>query len=50
MVSEAGHYRLFLELAKSYAPEKYVKERWEAYLEYESKIIKKLEWRSDRVH
>lgn len=50
MVSEAGHYRMFIELAKKYAPEEVVKKRWEEYLEFEAGIIEKLEWRSDRVH
>lgn len=50
MVSEAGHYRMFLDLAKHYAPAELVKKRWQEYLEYEAQIIQHLEWRSDRVH
>lgn len=50
MVSEAGHYRMFIDLAKNYAPEEVVKKRWEEYLEFEAQLIEKLEWRSDRVH
>lgn len=50
MVSEAGHYRLFIDLAKTYMPEDKVKERWQEYLDAEAEIIKGLELRGDRVH
>lgn len=50
MVSEAGHYVLFIELAKLYAPEEKVKQRWQAYLAYEAKVMEGLELRGDRIH
>ena len=50
MVSEAGHYRLFLDLANLYFPEDKVKKRWEEYLNYETQIMSTLELRGDRVH
>ncbi len=50
MVAEAGHYVLFIELAKKYFPEDRVKARWKAYLEYEAGIIQELELRGDRMH
>ncbi len=50
MVSEAGHYVLFIELAKLYAPEAKVKQRWQEYLEYEAQVMKDLELRGDRMH
>jgi tRNA-(ms[2]io[6]A)-hydroxylase len=50
MVSEAGHYRLFIDLAKTYCDEEKVKTRWKAYLEYESEVMKELELRGDRMH
>ena len=50
MVSEAGHYRMFLDLAKEYLPENIVKELWQYLLEQEAKIIAGLEYRGDRVH
>lgn len=50
MVSEAGHYRMFLDLAKEYLPENVVKERWTFLLEQEAQIIAGLEYRGDRVH
>ncbi len=50
MVSEAGHYRLFIDLAKIYSPEAQVKERWKAYLAYEAEVMKELELRGDRMH
>ncbi len=39
MVSEAGHYRLFLDLAKKYGEGIDVERRWEEYLEAEASII-----------
>ena len=50
MVSEAGHYRLFMDLAKIYKSEKYVKKRWEEFLIFEKKIMTELELRGDRMH
>lgn len=50
MISEAGHYRLFLDLAKRYMDEAYVKNRWQEFLDYEAEMISKLELRGDRVH
>ncbi|CAN5365865.1 tRNA-(ms[2]io[6]A)-hydroxylase [soil metagenome] len=50
MVAEAGHYRLFLDLAREYAPEEVVKARWQEYLDAEAEIMKSLELRGDRVH
>lgn len=50
MVSEAGHYRLFIDLAKCYCDEEKVKVRWQEYLEKEAEIIQSLEVRGDRMH
>jgi tRNA-(ms[2]io[6]A)-hydroxylase len=50
MVSEAGHYRLFLDLAMQYFDEDKVKKRWQEYLAYEAEVMKKLELRGDRMH
>ena len=50
MVSEAGHYRLFVDLAKSYFGEERVRVRWQQYLEKEAAIMKELELRGDRMH
>lgn len=50
MVSEAGHYRLFIDLAKKYSGEEKAKARWEEYLEYEAKIMEELDLRGDRMH
>lgn len=50
MISEAGHYRLFIDLAKRYGGEARVKVRWEAYLEHEAEIMKNLALRGDRIH
>ena len=41
MVSEAGHYTLFIKLAKKYAKGIDVDKRWEEFLEYEGQIIQK---------
>jgi tRNA 2-(methylsulfanyl)-N6-isopentenyladenosine37 hydroxylase len=50
MVSEAGHYRLFIDLAKKYMPEDHVKRRWNEIVEGEAQILATLELRGDRVH
>jgi len=50
MVSEAGHYKNFLQLAKTYMPETYVNQRWKEILEQEAAIIATLEVRGDRMH
>ncbi len=50
MVSEAGHYRLFLQLAKEYLPEEMVLTRWQEWLEAEATIMRSLALRGDRMH
>ena len=50
MVSEAGHYRLFMDLAKLYKDKSLVDKRWNEYLEYEKEIFQKIELRGDRMH
>lgn len=50
MVSEAGHYRLFLDLARLYFDEQKVRTRWQQYLDFEATIMKDLELRGDRMH
>ena len=50
MVSEAGHYKNFLSLAKEYMPAEYVDSRWRELLEQEAEIIRHLKVRSDRMH
>lgn len=50
MVSEAGHYKLFIELAEKYAGEEWTKMRWQEWLDYEAVMIQSLELRADRMH
>lgn len=50
MIAEAGHYRLFIDLARLYGEEEKVNKRWSEYLEYESLLMSRLELRGDRVH
>ncbi len=50
MVSEAGHYRLFLDLAKEYGGEEKALARWQEFLDYEAEILKNIEVRGDRMH
>lgn len=42
MVSEAGHYTLFLRFARDYGDRKEVDQKWTALLEYEADIMKNL--------
>jgi len=39
MVSEAGHYTVFLNFARKYAVDVDVEERWKAWLEFEGELI-----------
>jgi tRNA-(ms[2]io[6]A)-hydroxylase len=50
MISEAGHYRLFIDLANEYFPEEKVRTRWQEWLKMEADILKNIEVRGDRMH
>ncbi|HEU4555127.1 MAG TPA: tRNA-(ms[2]io[6]A)-hydroxylase [Chitinophaga sp.] len=50
MISEAGHYRLFIDLAYEYIPEEKVDPRWQYWLQTEAAILKQMEVRGDRMH
>lgn len=50
MVSEAGHYRLFLDLARIYFEEQQVRQAWQDWLHIEKNILKDLKPRGDRMH
>lgn len=50
MVSEAGHYTLFLDLARTYFPVETVKKRWQEWLDYEASVMENWTLRGDRVH
>jgi tRNA-(ms[2]io[6]A)-hydroxylase len=50
MVSEAGHFKNFLSLAKTFMEEEIVESRWREILNQEAEIMKSLEARPDRLH
>lgn len=50
MVSEAGHYRLFIDLAEQYYPVEQVRATWKQWLALEEQVLKQLEPRGDRMH
>lgn len=50
MVSEAGHYKMFLQLAELYSDRILVRKRWQEYLDHEAEIMRTLELRGDRMH
>lgn len=50
MVSEAGHYKNFISLAKHYVDPDYVQNRWKEWLADEGEIVASLEVRPDRMH
>jgi tRNA 2-(methylsulfanyl)-N6-isopentenyladenosine37 hydroxylase len=50
MISEAGHYRTFIELAETYWPADRVRARWKEILHLEAQILQTLELRGDRMH
>jgi tRNA 2-(methylsulfanyl)-N6-isopentenyladenosine37 hydroxylase len=50
MVSEAGHYRLFLDLANAYFEAEKVKAAWQWWLDVETQVLQALTPRGDRMH
>lgn len=50
MVSEAGHYRVLIDLAKVYNSAEKVDKRWRELLREEAEIMKSLEVHPDRIH
>ncbi len=50
MVSEAGHYRLFIDLAEQYYPVEKVRATWEQWLAIEAQVLQLLVPRGDRMH
>ncbi|MBX9850424.1 MAG: tRNA-(ms[2]io[6]A)-hydroxylase [Cytophagaceae bacterium] len=50
MISEAGHYRTFVDLAKEYMAADVVKKRLDEMLAEEAEIIRTLAVRGDRMH
>lgn len=50
MISEAGHYRNFIDLAEEYLPAETVRRRWKELLAAEAHILQTLELRGDRMH
>ncbi|MCH2046274.1 MAG: tRNA-(ms[2]io[6]A)-hydroxylase [Saprospiraceae bacterium] len=50
MIAEAGHYKLFLELATYYTTEEQAAKRWKECLAFEAQILSELKVRGDRMH
>lgn len=50
MVSEAGHYRLFIALAEQYFEEAKVRAAWKQWLAIEETVMRQLPPRGDRMH
>lgn len=50
MVSEAGHYRMFIDLAELYYPKDKVREVWKIWLGIEEKVLQQLAPSGDRMH
>lgn len=50
MVSEAGHYRMFIDLANAYLGKEKTKTRWSEWLEYEADVMNRLEVKGERMH
>jgi tRNA-(ms[2]io[6]A)-hydroxylase len=50
MVSEAGHYRVFIDLAEQYYPVEQVRIAWQKWLKIESEVLQQLTPRGDRMH
>lgn len=50
MISEAGHYVTFIEMARMYQDPEKVNKRWQEWLTFEADVLKSLELRGDRMH
>lgn len=50
MVAEAGHYVLFIDLARKYFDREKVDKRWAEFLAYEKEMLAGMEVRGDRMH
>jgi tRNA 2-(methylsulfanyl)-N6-isopentenyladenosine37 hydroxylase len=50
MVSEAGHYRLFIDLAAHYFSAERARETWQWWLAIEEQVLQQLTPRGDRMH
>ena len=50
MVSEAGHYKLFLDFAYQYIGNEKTDIRWQFFLHTEAELMESLELRGDRMH
>lgn len=50
MISEAGHYVTFIELARKYDDVDRVNARWQEWLVFEAEVLRELGVRGDRMH
>jgi len=50
MIAEAGHYRLFIDLAEEYFPKAQVAEAWDRWRRTEAAVLAGLAPRGDRMH
>ncbi len=50
MIAEAGHYRLFIDLAEEYFPAEKVRDAWAWWRATEAAVLRGLEVRGDRMH
>lgn len=50
MISEAGHYVTFIEMARKYQDPEIVNKRWQEWLDFEADVLKKMDIRGDRMH
>ena len=50
MVSEAGHYQLFLDLAEYYCGKEITRKRWQECLDFEAEVVKQLKPKANRMH
>lgn len=50
MISEAGHYVTFIEMARTYNDPEKVNKRWQEWLTFEAEVLREMEIRGDRMH
>jgi tRNA-(ms[2]io[6]A)-hydroxylase len=50
MISEAGHYKLFLDFAYQYLGKERADKRWQFFLDTEAEVMQSIAYRGDRMH
>lgn len=50
MISEAGHYRMFIDLANTYVGKEQTKKRWNEWLDFEAEVMQQIAMDGRHIH